>query len=412
MANINFTDLIALSGLRPSDQLVVVSDDNTTTHKISASNLFSTKAEAFGGGADGLDATFTEAEGFAVSFAGEKGAKGETGTTGAQGPAGDKGDTGATGSAGDKGEKGVPGSAADKGDVGPAGDKGDTGATGPQGPAGDKGEPGTAAAKGDKGEVGATGDKGDTGAAGSNGDKGQKGEVGATGAGGSAGDKGQKGEVGVTGGQGPKGVTGDKGDTADKGQKGEKGIEGGNKGQKGEIGVTGAKGEKGDTGAGGGGSTTSGGLCARIHKEPFITSMNATGSTSTLFPGDSAQITLDNTARSYILMRVETDKQAWVTFYTDQDSLNHDRLRSINVDPSPGAGVIAEVINVGESAHYKQRLTPGVIGFNDDADNSDGSSNISATIYAKVVNQETTAQAITLTAVYLPLENNGEFTII
>lgn len=359
MANINFTDLIALSGLRPSDQLLVVSDNNTTTHKISASNLFSTKAEAYlamaGESAFTTDPSFNmtiagnDMGGFFTyinSVTGDFGAKGETGATGPTGPTGDKGETGADGPKGSKGEDGQDGQ---KGEDGTAAAKGDTG------PAGAKGDVGPA---GDKGDVGPAGDKGDTGATGA------------------------------------------------------KGEEGGNKGDKGEIGVTGAKGEKGEEGSGGGGSTVSPGLCSRIHKAPFVNSMNAIGSTSTLFPGDSAQITLANTARSYVLMRIETNKQAWVTIYSDQDSLNADRLRSINVDPAPGAGVIAEVINVGNSAHYKQRLTPGVIGFNDDADNSDGSSNISATIYAKVVNQESSAQAVTLTAVYLPIEKNEEFELI
>ncbi len=379
MANINFTDLVALSGLRPSDQLVVVGADNTTTHKISASNLFSTKAEAFGGGADGTGDTFTESNTFNMNISGANiggffsNMQSITGNFGGdKGAPGDKGEVGSTGPAGDKGAKGETG-AGDKGEPGATGDKGEVGSTGP---AGDKGESGASADKGDKGPAGDKGEPGATGSAGSAGDKGAKGETGA----GTAGDKGQKGETG--------GAKGDKGET----------------GAGGATGIAGDKGQKGESGAG----TNTHGLCARVHKEPYLTNFNAIATTGTLFPGDSAQVTLDNTARSYLLMRIETDKQAWVTFYTDQQSLNVDRLRNINVDPAPGAGVIAEVINMGSSVHYKQRLTPGVIGFNDDDDNADGSSNISATMYAKVVNKESTAQPVSLTAVFLPLEENGD----
>ena len=69
-----------------------------------------------------------------------RGAKGDTGTSGASGekgdtgPAGPKGDTGDSGAQGPKGDTGNVGATGDTGDTGPQGPKGDTGDTGATGP--------------------------------------------------------------------------------------------------------------------------------------------------------------------------------------------------------------------------------------------------------------------------------------
>ena len=59
-----------------------------------------------------------------------KGAKGETGATGATGP---QGETGATGAQGPQGEQGIQGATGPQGEQGPQGIQGPTGATGPAG---------------------------------------------------------------------------------------------------------------------------------------------------------------------------------------------------------------------------------------------------------------------------------------
>ena len=225
--------------------------------------------------------------------------------------------------------------------------KGGTGGGG-SGTKGQKGEEGTD--KGQKGEVGPGG-----------GDKGQKGEVGSTGSNGSAGAKGQKGEVGSTGSSGSTGNTG-------------------SKGQKGEVGSgsAGDKGQKGAEGSGGSGS---------------FTRTTANAATSSIANNASGNITI-TAAKTYALQKIQTSAAAWVTLYTDTTSRSNDSSRNETTDPTPGSGVISEVITTGSAT---QLVTPGLIGFNNDGTPS-------TNVYLKVVNKSGSTQAITVTLHYLPLE--------
>lgn len=225
--------------------------------------------------------------------------------------------------------------------------KGGTGGGG-SGTKGQKGEEGTD--KGQKGEVGPGG-----------GDKGQKGEVGSTGSNGSAGAKGQKGEVGSTGSSGSTGNTG-------------------SKGQKGEVGSgsAGDKGQKGAEGSGGSGS---------------FTRTTANAATSSIANNASGNITI-TAAKTYALQKIQTSAAAWVTLYTDTTSRSNDSSRNETTDPTPGSGVISEVITTGAAT---QLVTPGLIGFNNDGTPS-------TNVYLKVVNKSGSTQAITVTLHYLPLE--------
>ena len=83
-----------------------------------------------------------------------------------------------------------------------------------------------------------------------------------------------------------------------------------------------------------------------------------------------------------------------MTLYTDSTSRSNDASRAETTDPTPGSGVIAEVIT---SAAATQIMTPGVIGWNNDGTPS-------TTVYAKVVNKSGSTQAITVTLHYLPME--------
>lgn len=98
--------------------------------------------------------------------------------------------------------------------------------------------------------------------------------------------------------------------------------------------------------------------------------------------------------KSYLLQKIETSAAAWITVYSDITSRNADALRNESTDPLPGSGVIAEVITDGASI---QKITPGVVGWNDD--------NVpSQNAYMKVVNKSGISQAITITITYVKLE--------
>ena len=115
--------------------------------------------------------------------------------------------------------------------------------------------------------------------------------------------------------------------------------------------------------------------------------------TSSLSPNASANVTIPG-YKSYLLMKIQTSAAAWVTLYTDTGSRTTDSSRQETVDPTPGSGVIAEVITTGAAT---QIITPGVMGWNND-------STPSGNIYAKVVNKSGVSQAITVTLTLLQLE--------
>ncbi len=68
--------------------------------------------------------------------------------------------------------------------------------------------------------------------------------------------------------------------------------------------------------------------------------------------------------KSYSLFQVDVSHaDLWVVLYTDADSMNNDVGRTdINVDPSPGSGVIAEFKS--DSDNHSIKVTPTVVGFN------------------------------------------------
>lgn len=98
--------------------------------------------------------------------------------------------------------------------------------------------------------------------------------------------------------------------------------------------------------------------------------------------------------KSYLLLKIEVDKAAWVTVYTSSAARSADTSRDIDVDPAPGSGVLAEIITTGAQT---QVLTPAVIGFNDDSTPVD-------TIYLKVVNRSGATGTVTVDLTALKLE--------
>ena len=123
------------------------------------------------------------------------------------------------------------------------------------------------------------------------------------------------------------------------------------------------------------------------------TRTTAAATTSTI--ADQATNNIDITAaKAYALLKIQTSHAAWVTLYTDTTSRTNDASRNITTDPLPGSGVVAEVLL---SDGGVQKITPGLIGYNDDATPS-------TKVYAKVQNRSGSAAAITVTLHYLALE--------
>jgi len=99
------------------------------------------------------------------------------------------------------------------------------------------------------------------------------------------------------------------------------------------------------------------------------------------------------TPKTYALLKIETSHAAWVTLYTDTNSRTSDSSRNEFTDPTPGSGVIAEVITTGGAT---QLITPGTIGFNSAA---------STTTYAKIVNKSAFTANVQVTLTYVKLED-------
>jgi hypothetical protein len=99
--------------------------------------------------------------------------------------------------------------------------------------------------------------------------------------------------------------------------------------------------------------------------------------------------------KSYALLKMVVDQPAWVRIYTDTASRSADASRAEGVDPTPGSGVIAEVITT--SAAQTVLISPGTIGFN-----NEGTPTTSIPI--AVTNKSGTTRTITVTLTVLQLE--------
>jgi cytoskeletal protein CcmA (bactofilin family) len=142
-----------------------------------------------------------------------------------------------------------------------------------------------------------------------------------------------------------------------------------------------------NSGSSGGSSGSSG-----IGTSRFSVS-NTTGS---IGAGTTADITISG-AKAYSLFKIETSHAAWVRLYTDTTSRTNDASRAYTTDPTPGSGVLAEVYTTTTGSNTF-KMTPAVTGWNDDATPS-------TNIYAKVTNNESTSQDITVTLTILRMED-------
>jgi hypothetical protein len=99
--------------------------------------------------------------------------------------------------------------------------------------------------------------------------------------------------------------------------------------------------------------------------------------------------------KSYTLMKVGLSTAGWLRLYTDNASRISDASRSIGIDPSPGNGIIVEVITTGIST--TQIISPFVMGGNLDDP-------ASTTIYAAVTNLSGVTTSISVNLTLLQLE--------
>ena len=119
-------------------------------------------------------------------------------------------------------------------------------------------------------------------------------------------------------------------------------------------------------------------------------------STGSLNAAATTDITIAG-CKTYGLLKIATSHAAWVRLYTDTTSRTNDASRAYTTDPTPGSGVIAEGYTATSGA-ATFKMSPGVLGWNDDGTPS-------SNIYAKVTNNESGAQDITVTLTIVRVED-------
>ena len=124
---------------------------------------------------------------------------------------------------------------------------------------------------------------------------------------------------------------------------------------------------------------------------PLQTRNEASATTSSIDNNAYEELTITG-HKTYSVLKISTNADAWVRLYVDQASMVADRTRSEGADPVAGGGVIAEVRTNGTAI-----LTPAPIGFNNDDP-------VTGNVYASVTNRSGSATAITVELTLLKLE--------
>lgn len=96
----------------------------------------------------------------------------------------------------------------------------------------------------------------------------------------------------------------------------------------------------------------------------------------------------------YGLYSITANAASWVTLYTSNAAAASDYSRTINTDPTPGSGVIAEAIGVSSGTIS---FTPAVMGYNDESPPT-------VAIPMKIVNNGNVTTNISVTLTLLKLE--------
>jgi hypothetical protein len=119
-----------------------------------------------------------------------------------------------------------------------------------------------------------------------------------------------------------------------------------------------------------------------------------TTTTANISANANANVTLTG-FKGYALYSISANVPAWVIVYSSVATRSSDYARPITTDPSPGSGVLAEAITVGNSTQY---FTPAVIGFSAEAV-PDGN------IQVKIGNTGTYGNVISVSLTLLKLES-------
>jgi hypothetical protein len=131
-----------------------------------------------------------------------------------------------------------------------------------------------------------------------------------------------------------------------------------------------------------------------VAAQPVIARTTVTGTTTSIAAGASSNITITG-FKSYALLGITVSSAAWVTVYTSVATQSADSARSKTVDPTPGSGVVAEIITTTATT---QKFTPMIFGFNDETIPN-------TNIQLKVYNNGVSAAAITVTLALIKLES-------
>jgi hypothetical protein len=184
-------------------------------------------------------------------------------------------------------------------------------------------------------------------------------------------------------GQGTQGVRGLQG-LAGQGVQAAQGAQGSSTGSQGAQGVNAGQGTQGVNGQG---------VQGTIGTSSSYVRSTATNATASIDNNATGNISITG-FKSYSLFKVQTSAAAWVRLYVTDAARTNDNTRIQTTDPTPGSGVIAEVITTGAQT---QLMTPAIFGFNDDTTPGN-------TIYLAITNLSGSTASITVTLTLLRLE--------
>ena len=121
----------------------------------------------------------------------------------------------------------------------------------------------------------------------------------------------------------------------------------------------------------------------------------ATVTTSSIASGASEDVTLTGTGKAGQFMSVTTDRPAWVVFYADEASRTADASRDETTNPSPGSGVLMEIITTAAETVI---ISPAVNYFNNE-------SSPVASLPLKVTNKDASTQTVQVDVKLLSTED-------
>jgi len=116
--------------------------------------------------------------------------------------------------------------------------------------------------------------------------------------------------------------------------------------------------------------------------------------TSSIAAGSSANYTITG-YKGYMLYSIQTSYGAWVTVYSSTAARTSDASRAITTDPTPGSGVIAEMISTTGTTQY---FSPAIVGYSSEATPT-------TSIPLKIYNNGASASVITVTLTILQTES-------